>query len=98
MKVKIKKKGSEDYSEIEFADFLLGVNSVSDRNDERTININGETYLLDTIEDLQKEKETEASSETSVSTETVSESESPAKEETSASEEAAPEVVSSEGT
>jgi hypothetical protein len=98
MKVRIKKKGSEDYSEIQLADFLLGVSSVSDRGDERTININGETYLLDTIEDIQKEQEAEVNSEAIINSETTSEVEAPVNDEASASEDTAPETVSSEGT
>jgi hypothetical protein len=95
MKVKIRKKGSEECSEIGLADFLLSVSSVSDRNDERTINIGGETYLLDTIEDICKEEKTEEVSEivessesTSPATDTESETTSPENNDARVSEEA----------
>ena len=75
MKVKIKKKGSDAVTEISLADLLLNVATVSDRNEEKTIKIDGETYLLDTIEDIQKDEEVKTDA-TPVSTDTGSNTES----------------------
>lgn len=54
MKVFIQRKGDQTATEVSLADLLLNIATVSDRNDEMTIKINGEIYLLDTIEDIQK--------------------------------------------